>query len=182
MKWSLDFVFKFDAKILNCPPASTPKTTKRQRRGWTSSGYVRFLDLRASRSAVPAYCPLCCRGAAWLVRGETMAVSMANWLPSQRGKPFAMTSIHRLSMRWKVGMLRSEIRVCVVTLAPASLQTRAAARSKGVPRLRSAPDLGLAARWSPRGSKARRHRQARAVTGRGRRSLRSKRTRKRWLW
>ena len=32
-------------------------------------------------------------------------------------------------MRWTVGMLRSESRVCVVTLAPASLQTRAAARS-----------------------------------------------------
>ena len=64
--------------------------------------------------------------------GETMVVSMANWLPPQRGKPFAMTSIRRLSMRWTVGMLRSEIRVCVVTLAPASLQTRAAARSKGV--------------------------------------------------
>ena len=114
------------------PPASTLKTTKRQRPGWTSSGYVRSLDLRASRSAVPAFCPLCCRGAAWLVRGETMVVSMANWLPPQRGKPFAMTSIRRLSMRWTVGMLRSEIRVCVVTLAPASLQTRAAARSKGV--------------------------------------------------
>ena len=71
------------------------------------------------------------------------------------------------------GMLKFEIRVCVVTLAPASLQTRAAARSKGVHRLRSAPDLGHAARWSPRGSKARRHRQARAVRGRGRRSLRS---------
>ena len=68
-------------------------------------------------SRVPAYCPLCCRGAAWLVRGETMVVSMANWLPPQGGKPFAMTSIRRLSMRWTVGMLRSDIRVCVVTLA-----------------------------------------------------------------
>ena len=33
---------------------------------------------------------------------------------------------------------------CVVTLAPASLQTRAAARSKQVPRLPSAPDIGHA--------------------------------------
>ena len=39
-----------------------------------------------------------------------------------------------------------------MTLAPASLQTRAAARSKGVPLLRSAFDLGHAARWSPRAS------------------------------
>ena len=42
---------------------------------------------------------------------------------------------------------------CVVTLAPASLQMRAAARSKQVPRLPSAPDIGHAAWWSPRGSK-----------------------------
>ena len=60
-----------------------------------------------------------------------MVVSIANWFPPQGGKPFAMTSIRRLSMRWTVGMLRSEIRVCVATLAPASLQTRAAAHSKG---------------------------------------------------
>ena len=61
---------------------------------------------------------------------------LPNWFPPQRGKPFAMTSIRRFSMRWTVGMLRSESRVCVVTLAPASLQTRAAARSNGVPLLR----------------------------------------------
>ena len=105
------------ASSLQRPPASTPKTTRRQRPGWTSSGHIRSLDLRASRSAVPAYSPLCCRSAAWLVRGETMVVSMANWLPPQRGKPFALTSLRRFSIRWTVGILRSEIRVCVVTLA-----------------------------------------------------------------
>ena len=42
------------ASSLQRPPASTPTTTKRQRPGWTSSGHVRSLDLRASRSAVPA--------------------------------------------------------------------------------------------------------------------------------
>ena len=34
------------ASSLQRPPASTPKTTKRQRPGWTSSGHVRSLDLR----------------------------------------------------------------------------------------------------------------------------------------
>ena len=34
------------ASSLQRPPASTPKTTKRQRPGWTSSGHVRYLDLR----------------------------------------------------------------------------------------------------------------------------------------
>ena len=58
------------ASSLQRPPASTPKTTRRQRPGWTNSGHIRSLDLRASRSAVPAYSPLCCRGAVWLVRGN----------------------------------------------------------------------------------------------------------------
>ena len=75
------------ASSLQRRPASTPKTTKWQRAGWTSFGHVRSLDLRASRSAAPACCPLCCRGVAWLVRGETMVVSMANWLPPRGDKP-----------------------------------------------------------------------------------------------
>ena len=62
-------------------------------------------------------------------------------------------------------MLRFERRVRVVTLAPVSLQMRAAARSRGVPQLRSALDLGHAARWSPRGSKDRRHRLKLIVYG-----------------
>ena len=78
-----------------------------------------------------------------------------------------MTSIRRFSMRWTVGMFSSERRVPVETLAPVSLRTRGAARSRWVPRLRSVSDLGHAVRWSPRGSKARWHRQARAVRGRG---------------
>ena len=66
------------ASSLQHPPVSPPKTTKRQQPGWTRSRHVRSLDLRASRSAVPAYCPLCCCGAAWVVTDETMVASMAN--------------------------------------------------------------------------------------------------------
>ena len=40
-----------------------------------------------------------------------MVVSMANWFPAQRGKPFAMTSIRRLSMRWTVEMLVESLEV-----------------------------------------------------------------------
>ena len=42
-------------------------------------------------------------------------------------------------------MLRSTIRVLVVTLAPASLQILAAARSRGPPRLRKIPACAQAA-------------------------------------
>ena len=40
----------------------------------------------------------------------------------------------------------------MVTRAPASRHTLAAARSSGPPRLRSTPDWAQAARWSPRES------------------------------
>ena len=58
---------------------------------------------------------------------------MANWAPPQKFKPLAMTSILRSSWRWGRSMLRSATRVWVVTLAPASLQIVAFARSKGTP-------------------------------------------------
>ena len=57
-----------------------------------------------------------------------------------------MTSILRLSIRLVVVRLRSDTSTLVVTLAPASLHTRAAARSKGPARLRKAPEVAHAAR------------------------------------
>ena len=78
-------------------------------------------------------------------------VSTASCAPCHKGKPLAMTSMRRSSNRLTM-MLRS---VLVVTRAPASRHTRAAARSNGHPRLRRAPDLAQAARWSPRGSRGR---------------------------
>ena len=55
----------------------------------------------------------------------------------------------------------------------------AAALSKGIPRPRKTPAWAHAARWSPNGSKMRRHRQMRADRGSGRRRRRRSRTRKR---
>ena len=95
--------------------------------------------------------------------------------PTPRGKPFAMTSMRRSSMCWTCWTLRSASRVWVVTRAPASRHTLAAARSSGPPRLRSTPGWAQAARWSPRESKVRRHRQVRANSGRGSRSRRRRR-------
>ena len=89
------------------------------------------------------------------VSGDTMVVSTASWAPFHKGSPLAMTSMRRSSKR-ETATLRSRTRVFVVTRAPASRHTRAAARSSGQPRLRSAPDREHAARWSPRGSRGRR--------------------------
>ena len=83
------------------------------------------------------------------------------------------------SCRLMWSKLRSLRRVLVVTLAPASRQTLAAALSKGIPRPRKTPAWAHAARWSPNGSKMRRHRQMRADRGSGRRRRRRSRTRKR---
>jgi len=92
------------------------------------------------------------RGCASLVRGETNVVSMASCEPCQGGSPLAMTSMVRSSMRWTAGKLRWASRVCIVTRAPASRQTRAAACSRGTPRLLKTPVRAQAERWSPRGS------------------------------
>ena len=108
-------------------------------------------------------------------------VSTASWAPWKSGNPFAMTSMRRLSTRSTEGRFRSVSKVFVVTRAPASRHILAAARSRGQPRLRRAPDRGQAARWSPRGSRTRRHRQWRSVSGSGRRRRLRSRTRKRWL-
>ena len=91
-----------------------------------------------------------------------------------------MTSIRRSSTLDRFWMLRSASRVLVVTLAPPSLQMRAAALSRGPPLDRKTPDWAHAARWSPRGSRGRRHRQERAESGRCKRRRRRRRIRKRW--
>ena len=97
-----------------------------------------------------------------------------------RGNPFAMTLIFLSSWRSMCSRLRSTKRVFVVTRAPASRHMRPAARSKGPPRARrNSPDCAQAARWSPRESKVRRHRQKRADKGSGRRKRLKRSRRKR---
>lgn len=170
---------KVVASGLHRPPVSRARTTSLHRLERRSSGYVRSLDLRASWSAAPAYWPARLRG--WLdeVKGDTKVVSTASCAPPHKGSPLAITSILLSSCRLMWSRLRSLRRVLVVTLAPASRQTLAAALSKGIPRPRKTPAWAHAARWSPNGSKMRRHRQMRADRGSGRRRRRRSRTRKR---
>ena len=99
---------------------------------------------------------------------------------AHRWRPLAMTSIRRSSWRCKCWRLRSATLVLVVTRAPASRQIVAAARSRGTPRLRNIPACGHAARWSPRGSRARRHRHWRADKGRGSRRRRRRSKQNKW--
>ena len=66
-------------------------------------------------------------------------------------QPLAMTSMRRSSCR-EGTTLRSRTKTCVTTVAPASLHTRAAARSMGPPRERNTRERGQASRWSPHAS------------------------------
>ena len=125
---------KVVASGLHRPPVSMARTTSLHLLERRSSGYVRSLDLRASWSAAPAYWPARLRG--WLeeVKGDTRVVSTASSAPPHNGSPLAITSILLSSCRLMWSRLRSLRRVLVVTLAPASRQTLAAALSKGIPR------------------------------------------------
>ena len=93
-----------------------------------------------------------------------------------------MTSILRSSCRWMLSMFKSMSRVFVVTRAPASRQTLAAAFSSGTPRGRSTPAWAQAEPWSPKGSRMRRHRQRRADRGNARRRRLKSRIRKICGW
>ena len=72
---------------------------------------------------------------------------------------------------------RSRTKILVETRAPASRQMRAA-DSSAKPRLPSTPEVEHAARWWPRTSRGRPHRQVRDERGRGRRRRWKRRTRK----
>ena len=76
-----------------------------------------------------------------------------------------MASIRRSSCRWLLSMFKAMSRVFVVTRAPASRQTLAAVFSSGTPRGRRTPAWAQTERWSPKGSRMRRHRQLRADKG-----------------
>ena len=106
-------------------------------------------------------------------------VSTTSCTPPNRGSPSATTSSLLLSMT--LGGLRSISRTkrLVVTLAPPSLQMRAATLSTENPRRPRTPTLEHAARWWPKTSK-RPHRHRREERGRGRRSRLERSTLKRW--
>ena len=92
----------------------------------------------------------------WLeeVRGDTRVVSTASCAPPHHnGSPLAITSVLLSSCRSMCSRLRSLSRVLLVTRAPASRQTRAAARSKTTPLPRETPAWAHAARLSPSGSR-----------------------------
>ena len=103
-----------------------------------------------------------------------MVVSTASWTPPKRGRPSATTSRRRASWR-ATGRSRNTL---VQTRVPTSRQIRAAVFSKENPRLPSTPDPRHAARWWPKKSRRRAHRQVREDRGRDKRRRNS--TRKRW--
>ena len=97
---------------------------------------------------------------------ETTVVSMANCLPHQKGRPFAMTSI----LRWSVTgttMFKSRSNWFSFTRAPASRQMRATQISAGVPRGFSRPTREQADLLWPNTSNRAQHLLNRSSTWRG---------------
>ena len=108
--------------------------------------------------------------------GLTRVASTASCAPCQRGRPCARISMARPSagggsrFMWARG-------TCMCTRAPASRRMRAKVLSIGTARVRKAPLVAHAARWSPNASKGRPQRQRAGANPNGRRSRRRSRVR-----
>ena len=168
------------ASWLHLPPTSNPKTTNLQRRLRRSSGYVCSFLRRASRRAAPAKVPpvaLAPLLASVVIRGS---------YPLRVGPPPQGQAIgYDLdpSVILAVEVFEVEVDQAGVCCYPCPRFPAYAGCCPfhGPPRARKSPDCAQAARWSPRGSRVRRHRQKRADKGSGNRRRRKRSRRKRWL-
>ena len=116
------------------PATSVAKTTSFVLPNWPlSSGYVVSFRRRAVSRAAPSVVAHRGRGVPSLLSTDTSVVSTANWVPWNRGKPSATISRRRLSKALGRARSISWTRTLSETLAPASLQTRAAALSTAKP-------------------------------------------------
>ena len=98
--------------------------------------------------------------------------------PTEHGQP-VRHDFQPPCIAWFAATSMSLTKTFVVTRAPPSLHTLAAALSTANPRLPNTPALAQAARWWPRESSGRPHRQMRLDMERGRRRRRNKRVRNR---
>ena len=126
------------------PPNSKAKTTRRLRGAWRSSGWVHSFARRATRRAALADSRRH-RDRPRESRADASVVSTASCTALYNSKLLVLTSMRRSSGRCTWTM-RFRGRTSQATAALASLHTRAAARSRGSPRVCSNPDLGQAAR------------------------------------
>ena len=119
---------------LQRPPTSAANTTSRVLPfSPVSSGYVSSFLFRAASSAAPSWLAALLLAAPFRLSGERRVVSTANCAPLQRVNPSATTSSLRLSRALKCARSMSLTSTFVVTRAPASRQTCAAAHSNGYP-------------------------------------------------
>ena len=156
------------------PPTSIAKTTRRARLPLpTSSGCLRSLRLlaRLEHHSVRVSCSCVRRTIA--MQGTDQSRVQGQLGPTENGQP-ATTSNLRLSATTGRGKSRSRTRTLVVTRAPASRHTRAAAFSSAKPRRPNAPVLVHDARWWPNESIGRPHRHKHRENGNGRRRRRSR--------
>ena len=104
-------------------------------------------------------------------------VSTASWAPEAIHLPLSRAAERLVH---GTGRSKSRRKTLTDTRAPASRRTRAAAVSNENPREPKTPALGHAARWWPKTSSGRPHRQVREDRGRGSHRRRKSNTRKSW--
>ena len=154
----------------NLPPTSTPNTTNRARACLpTSSGHVASLRLLALVTLAPS--STVARVMGWpsvLKAQQTRVVSTANWAPPNKGRPSTTSSLLP-SPAATAGSAKSRSRnsTLVVTRPPPSRQIRPATLSRTHPLFSRTPARAHAARWWPKESSGRPHRQIRTTPQQG---------------
>ena len=168
-------------------PPSTDFSSEDNQRGSAPSanqfGVGSFFSATSSDKGTTSSSGVLLMGWPLACRIPTNVVSTASCRPPYRGRPSTTTSSRRASPTWGNSMSKSRSMMLVRTRPPPSLQMRATTLSTAKP-LSPNTALAHAARWWPRASRGRPHRQLRADKGRGwRRRLKST-TRKRWdsIW
>ena len=132
------------------PPTSQASTTRRARPcSPANSGYRRCFRRRAANKAAPLKSAHWGCGTPSRPRGDTIVVSMANCAPWNNGRPSATTSSRRLSA------------ASGATISKSLRNALTAADSKANPRRPNTPTVTHTARWCPRLSRRRPHRQVR---------------------
>ena len=151
------------------PPTSAPKTTRRPRpRSPDNSGCVLSFLLRASSNAAPSWSAALLRAVPSRCKGDTIVVSTANCAPSKMVNPSTTICNRMASTGLPPSMSRFLTKTIEDTRPPPSLHTCAAARSSANPLDPRTPASAHVARWWPRQSRRRPHRQVREEKGTGR--------------
>ena len=164
---------------LQRPPISKTKTTKRQRPLATSSGVNSLLVAAGILQSRPRIPPVPPSGLPFPCERRNQCCVDSQLAPPQKWQAIGYDLDPAVIQTVDAG----DVQVCHPRVG-GHPGTRFAANPSccslqwSPPQLRRSPDCAQAERWSPKGSRVRRHRQERADNGKGRRGCRRSKRRK----